>query len=124
MIVNYFDENKTYNNGDKVWACNFSYFARQSVGLKGIGIDEISTSKPEVGKLMNKKYGDNKEAYTDYFVPFKSDGETLDWDKAVRTCFRKFTDTRAESIRAYNNLIKKEIVEQEQNIRALKEELL
>ena len=103
--VKYDKVDNYYKEGDTVWAYAFDYakdknskhlFQKPIRGMLTLGNSETDCERRR------------KNGYTSikYFVPFKKDGVSLSWSKAVSVYSRCFTDTYDDCVVLYNKEVK------------------
>lgn len=123
IITHYTEAQDKFYIGDEVWACDFKYaHDKESRHLY---------QKPILGKLMagrteelHKRCVASGTATVKYFVPFKKNGTELAWSKAVTVYSRKYATSKQECIKMFNELIESDIKWHENEIKALKKELI
>lgn len=123
IIDGYAEVKEIFNIEDEVWACDFKYaHDKESKHLY---------QKPVLGKLMagrteelHKRCVASGTATVKYFVPFKKNGTELAWSKAVTVYSRKYATSKQECIKMFNELIESDIKWHENEIKALKKELI
>lgn len=93
-----------FSVGDTIWACAFKYtyskdgmrFSQTPIhGMLTVGNTEASHNARLGRGVTNPSH----------FVPFKKDGKSLSWSKAVEISSRKFATTEKECAKLYNELV-------------------
>lgn len=116
--------------GDKVWACAFQYSSdKNSKRFKQEPIYGMLMVTNEPDKELKyrqdrmRQTGENR-AHASYFVPFKKDGKSLAYSKAVHVSARQYATTQQECIEMYNGMIQKYINWYKREITGLEEQKL
>lgn len=116
-----------YKPGDEIWACAYTKtFNKEGMKLVQKPIKgRLTAGKNEKRHLeILERYGDKSANYLDYFVPYKKDGTSLAWSRAVSIGARRFADTEEECREVYNKEIQYVIDFCERTIEELKEEMI
>lgn len=116
-----------YKTGDEIWACAYTKtFNKEGIKLVQKPIKgRLTAGKNEKKHLeILEKYGDKSADCLDYFVPYKKDGTSLAWSRAVSIGARRFAATEEECREVYNKEIQHVIDFCERTIEELKEEMI
>lgn len=101
--------------GDKVWACAFqisidknSKRFKQEPVYGMLTVTDAPDKEIEYRQERMRQTGEGR-AHASYFVPFKKDGKSLAYSKAVQVSARCYATTQEECVEMYNKMIQKYI---------------